>query len=121
METSTLNFQQKSLTQQGYDYTPEELRKLDWGLRFTPVLCMLGAIYGLATQRRGGIFCQFEDAAGKVQEEKEAFPEWRSTPPVYNLRFRLVPGPGFGRVFQVLAIASGIGAFPACATGIKDQ
>jgi rhodanese-related sulfurtransferase len=38
---------QRALRQQGYDYTPEELRELDWGLRFTPAVCMLGAVVGL--------------------------------------------------------------------------
>jgi len=50
MENSTLSFKQKSLTQQGYDYTPAELKELDWGLRFTPSVCMALAIYGLATE-----------------------------------------------------------------------
>jgi rhodanese-related sulfurtransferase len=51
MENTTLSFRQKSLTQQGYDYTPAELKELDWGLRFTPSVCMALAIYGLATQQ----------------------------------------------------------------------
>jgi rhodanese-related sulfurtransferase len=51
MESSTLSFQQKSLTQQGYDYTPADLKELDWGLRFTPTVCMALAIYGLVTQQ----------------------------------------------------------------------
>jgi len=51
MGSVALNFQQKSLAQQGYDYSPEALRKLTWGLRFTPSLCMLIAIYGLVTQQ----------------------------------------------------------------------
>ena len=38
---------QKALIQQGYDYTPEELSELSWGLRFTPALCMIGALIGL--------------------------------------------------------------------------
>jgi len=46
----TLSFQERSLTQQGYKYTKEELRKLEWGLRFTPLLCMAGAAYGLYMQ-----------------------------------------------------------------------
>lgn len=37
---SELSFQQKSLFQQGYQtYTPEELKQLEWGLRFTPAVC----------------------------------------------------------------------------------
>ena len=51
MSTATLNGQQKFLFQQGYDYSPQELRELAWGLRFTPFVCMLGAVYGLATQQ----------------------------------------------------------------------
>ena len=35
-----LTFQQKGLFQQGYQhYTPDELRQLEWGLRFTPGVC----------------------------------------------------------------------------------
>ncbi|MCK5621982.1 MAG: DUF4395 family protein [Alphaproteobacteria bacterium] len=35
-----LSFQQKSLFQQGYQtYTPQELKQLEWGLRFTPAVC----------------------------------------------------------------------------------
>ena len=48
---SSLSFGQKALTQQGYDYGTDELRRLDWGLRFTPTVCMLGAAYGLVTQQ----------------------------------------------------------------------
>jgi|TARA_Y100000758_G_C15849485_1_gene348738 hypothetical protein len=33
MSTAALNSQQKSLFQQGYDYSPQELRELAWGLR----------------------------------------------------------------------------------------
>lgn len=51
MSTATLNSQQKALFQQGYDYSPQELQELAWGLRFTPLVCMLGAVYGLATQQ----------------------------------------------------------------------
>ena len=51
MSTAALNSQQKSLFQQGYDYSPQELRELAWGLRFTPFVCMLGAVYGLATHQ----------------------------------------------------------------------
>mmetsp|Transcript_6453 Transcript_6453/g.14089 ORF Transcript_6453/g.14089 Transcript_6453/m.14089 type:complete len:271 (-) Transcript_6453:114-926(-) len=38
---------QKSLMQQGYDYSPSELSQLSWGLRFTPTMCMIGALIGL--------------------------------------------------------------------------
>lgn len=35
-----LTFQQKGLFQQGYQhFTPDELRQLEWGLRFTPGVC----------------------------------------------------------------------------------
>jgi rhodanese-related sulfurtransferase len=35
-----LSFQQKSLFQQGYQqYSPQELKQLEWGLRFTPGVC----------------------------------------------------------------------------------
>ncbi len=46
-----LSFQQRNLFQQGYQtYTPAELRQIDWGLRFTPTVCSLIALYGLITQ-----------------------------------------------------------------------
>jgi len=46
-----LSFQQKSLFQQGYQsYTPAELKQLEWGLRFTPGICSLIALYGLIFQ-----------------------------------------------------------------------
>jgi rhodanese-related sulfurtransferase len=45
------SLQQKSLVQQGYHYSPAELRELSWGLRFTPAVCMALAVYGLATQQ----------------------------------------------------------------------
>lgn len=51
MATDELTFQQKALTQQGFDYSAEELRSLEWGLRFTPLLCMAIAIYGLYTKQ----------------------------------------------------------------------
>lgn len=51
MPTPTLTLQQRSLTQQGYDYSPAELAELSWGLRFTPAVCMLIAVYGLATHQ----------------------------------------------------------------------
>lgn len=45
-----LSFQQRSLVQQGYQqYAPEELREMQWGLRFTPSACALIAFYGLVT------------------------------------------------------------------------
>lgn len=48
MATTTL--ESRALIQQGYDYSPAELRELAWGLRVTPFVCMLGAAYGLYTQ-----------------------------------------------------------------------
>ena len=39
-----------ALVQQGYDYSPQELAELSWGLRFTPIVCMVGAVVGLALQ-----------------------------------------------------------------------
>ena len=45
-----LNFQERSLAQQGYKYSKAELRQLEWGLRFTPLLCMVGAAIGLYLQ-----------------------------------------------------------------------
>lgn len=52
MSTSCqLSFQQQALFQQGYQsYTPAELKQLEWGLRFTPSVCALIALYGLIYQ-----------------------------------------------------------------------
>lgn len=48
---SDLSLQQKNLFQQGYQsYTPAQLKEIDWGLRFTPGVCSLIALYGLITQ-----------------------------------------------------------------------
>lgn len=50
-ETIRYTLSQQGLVQQGYyGYSPNELTKLTWGLRFTPLVCMLGAVVGLATQ-----------------------------------------------------------------------
>jgi len=51
MKQCDLSFQQKNLFQQGYQsYTPQELKQIEWGLRFTPSACSLIALYGLFTQ-----------------------------------------------------------------------
>ena len=48
----TLSFQQRSLFQQGFQqYSPSELKQLEWGLRFTPAACSLITAYGLYTQQ----------------------------------------------------------------------
>lgn len=49
--TATPGIPERGLAQQGYDYSPAELRELAWGLRFTPFVCMLGALVGLSTQQ----------------------------------------------------------------------
>lgn len=51
MTTSRPSVQQRALGQQGYVYSPAELAELSWGLRFTPAICMLLAVYGLAMQQ----------------------------------------------------------------------
>jgi hypothetical protein len=51
MSNETFSFTQRSLVQQGYDYTPRELRELSWALRFTPSICMVVALFGLATRQ----------------------------------------------------------------------
>jgi rhodanese-related sulfurtransferase len=50
MENSIPSFQQQSLVQQGFDHSPAELKELKWGLRFTPFVCMVLAVYGLIYQ-----------------------------------------------------------------------
>ena len=49
--TNDLSFQQKSLFQQGYQqYSPQELKQLEWGLRFTPGVCSLITAFALYYQ-----------------------------------------------------------------------
>ncbi len=56
-QSSELSFQHRSLVQQGYTkFTREQLREIEWGLRFTPTVCALIAIYGLATQQAWVLF-----------------------------------------------------------------
>jgi len=46
-----MSFQQRSLFQQGYQsYTTEELKQLEWGLRFTPSACTSLTILALIMQ-----------------------------------------------------------------------
>jgi rhodanese-related sulfurtransferase len=50
-KTGELSFMQRSLFQQGYQrFSPRELKELEWGLRFTPAVCSLIALYGLVNQ-----------------------------------------------------------------------
>ena len=50
--TCELSFQQKSLFQQGYQhYSAQELKQLEWGLRFTPAVCSSITAYGLYAQQ----------------------------------------------------------------------
>ncbi|MGW8246552.1 MAG: DUF4395 family protein [Acidiferrobacterales bacterium] len=52
-----LSFQQKSLFQQGFQkYSPQELKQLEWGLRFTPAACSLIAAIGLYLQQPAVLF-----------------------------------------------------------------
>jgi len=51
MTATALHSGHRALTQQGYDYSPDELDELRWGLRFTPTVCMLLALWGLSTQQ----------------------------------------------------------------------
>ena len=81
----TMTFGQKSLNQQGYDYSPEDLRKLDWGLRFTPMLCMFGAIYGLYIQQP---YLHFALAALGILPFW--FPAWHPLDMFYNAILRHV-------------------------------
>jgi len=52
-----LSFQHRSLVQQGYTkLSQRQLAEIEWGLRFTPFVCALIAIYGLATQQPWVLF-----------------------------------------------------------------
>ncbi len=47
-QQSDLTLSERNLFQQGFQsYTPSELKTLNWGLRFTPFLCMALGFYGL--------------------------------------------------------------------------
>ena len=57
MKDDCMTFQQRGLFQQGFQqFTPGELRQLEWGLRFTPFTCSLIAAYGLFTQQPNVLF-----------------------------------------------------------------
>lgn len=125
----TMTFGQRSLNQQGYVYTKEELRKLEWGLRFTPLLCMAGAAYGLYMQSP---IIHFVMAALGILPFW--FPAWHLLDRFYNHVVRpivngvqLPPNPlprriacmiggimnigiGFGFIYQMPALAYGFGA-----------
>ena len=46
-----LSFQQKSLFQQGFQrFSAQELKQLEWGLRFTPLVCSVLTAYALYFQ-----------------------------------------------------------------------
>lgn len=79
MMAESLTLKEKSLLQQGYDYSSSDLRKLDWGLRFTPIMCMLGAAYGLWTQQPMIHF--FMAALGILPFW---FPKWHPIDRLYN-------------------------------------
>ena len=50
-QTSDLDFQQRSLYQQGYQcYSPEDLKQMEWGLRFTPSICTAMTITAMVLQ-----------------------------------------------------------------------
>jgi rhodanese-related sulfurtransferase len=52
-----LSFQHRSLMQQGYEqFTEQQLTEMEWGLRFTPFVCALIALYGLVTQQPWVLF-----------------------------------------------------------------
>lgn len=51
MTGTNITLRHRSLAQQGYDYSPAELRQIEWGLRFTPSVCMLVALAGLVAQQ----------------------------------------------------------------------
>ncbi|MDA0745653.1 MAG: DUF4395 family protein [bacterium] len=79
MESAGTTLQQKSLVQQGYDYSPDELKSLDWGLRFTPVVCMVIAVYGLVTRQP---YVHFSLAALGILPFW--FPAWHPVDRLYN-------------------------------------
>ena len=52
MKDNCMTIQQRALFQQGFQqFTPAELKRLEWGLRITPLACSPIAAYGLFTQQ----------------------------------------------------------------------
>jgi rhodanese-related sulfurtransferase/putative effector of murein hydrolase LrgA (UPF0299 family) len=50
-QSEDLSVQQRNLFQQGYQsYSADQLKQIEWGLRFTPAACSLIALWGLMTQ-----------------------------------------------------------------------
>ena len=50
-QSEDLSIQQRNLFQQGYQsYSADQLKQIEWGLRFTPAACSLIALWGLITQ-----------------------------------------------------------------------
>jgi len=70
---------ERALVQQGYDYTPDELRELSWGLRFTPTVCMLGALAGLALRAP-----EIHFALAVLGIAPFWFPAWHPVDRLYN-------------------------------------
>ena len=108
---STTTRESHALIQQGYDYNPDELRGLTWGLRFTPLVCMAGAAYGLAT---GNPIVHYLLAALGILPFW--FPAWHPIDRVYNhlLRplwggVRLPPNPLQRRIACLMGGSMNIG------------
>lgn len=74
---------QGALIQQGYDYSPEQLDELAWGLRFTPAVCMAVALLGLVTRQPA---VHFTLAALGVLPFW--FPAWHPVDRLYNHALR---------------------------------
>lgn len=75
-----MSFQTRSLVQQGYsNLTSEEIQSLKWGLRFTPTLCMLAAVFGLVTHNAGLLL-----ALAVLGIVPFWFPAWHPVDLVYN-------------------------------------
>jgi rhodanese-related sulfurtransferase len=83
MESSIPGFQQKSLVQQGFDYSPAELKEIEWGLRFTPSVCMTLAVYGLLYQLPAVHF-----ALAAIGILPFWFPAWHPFDRLYNHALR---------------------------------
>jgi rhodanese-related sulfurtransferase len=108
-----------ALIQQGYDYSPEELAELSWGLRFTPAVCLVIAVVGLATRRPGIHF-----ALAALGILPFWFPAWHPVDRFYNhvLRplwngVRLPPNPLPRRIACLMGGAMNLAIGSAFAAG----
>lgn len=115
-----LDFQSRSLLQQGYsNLSASQLKQLQWGLRFTPTVCMLAAAYGLVTHNAPLLV-----ALAVLGIAPFWFPAWHPVDRLYNHvvapligAIRLPPNPFPRRIACVSAGVCNIAAAAFLARG----